>query len=61
MLAEKYKLTFDVDDSETLSGYIINFYGSIPNQRESIIIGNYQFDILSVSDTRIENVKLKVL
>lgn len=60
-LIEKYNLTFDVDDSETLSGYIINFYGSIPSQRESIIIANYQFDILSVSDTRIETVKLKIL
>ncbi len=61
MLNEKYKFLFDENESETLSGYIINYYGSIPERRETIIIGNYQFDILSVSDTRIETVKLKLL
>lgn len=61
MLNEKYDLNFDVTESETLSGYIINRYETIPKQKETIIIGNYQFDILSVSDTRIETVKLKLL
>lgn len=61
MLNEKYSLNFDVTESETLSGYIINRYEAIPKQKETIIIGNYQFDILSVSDTRIETVKLKLL
>ena len=61
MLNEKYNLNFDVTESETLSGYIINRYEAIPKQKETIIIGNYQFDILSVSDTRIETVKLKLL
>jgi CBS domain containing-hemolysin-like protein len=60
-LNEKYHLNFDVAESETLSGYIINRYETIPKQKETIIIGNYQFDILSVSDTRIETVKLNVL
>lgn len=61
LLNEKYKLNFSVKESETLSGYIINYYGTIPDRQETIIIGNYQFDILSVSDTRIETVKLKLL
>ncbi len=61
MLNEKYDLSFDMNESETLSGYIINFHGAIPEKKEEIIIGNYQFDILSVSDTRIETVKLKIL
>lgn len=61
MLNEKYQLSFDVKESETLSGYIINYYGSIPERKQTIIIGKYQFDILSVSDTRIETVKLKLL
>ncbi|MBX2930923.1 MAG: HlyC/CorC family transporter [Chitinophagaceae bacterium] len=61
MLNEKYKFSFNSSESETLSGFIINYYGSIPAKRETIIIGKYQFDILSVSDTRIETVKLKLL
>ncbi len=58
---EKYNLEFNVDESETLSGYIINRHETIPKLDDTIIIDNYQFNILSVSDTRIETVKLKVL
>jgi CBS domain containing-hemolysin-like protein len=60
-LAKKYELDFPDDESETLSGYIINHHETIPRQRERIIVGDYEFDILNVSDTRIEMVKLKVL
>ena len=62
LIAEKYDLHFVGEDgAETLSGYIIQNNESIPKQKERIIIGNYEFDILSVSDTRIETVKIKVL
>jgi putative hemolysin len=60
-LSEKYNLEFPDDDSETLSGYIINYHETIPQQKERIIIDDYEFDILNVSDTRIEMVKLKIL
>jgi putative hemolysin len=61
-LSDKYELTFEGDEeSETLSGYIINAHETIPVQKERIIIDSYEFDILNVSDTRIEMVKLKVL
>jgi putative hemolysin len=60
-LNEKYQLDFPVEESETLSGYIINNYETIPKQREHIIIGDYEFEILMVSDTRIEMVRMKVL
>ena len=62
LIAEKYDLHFSGDEgAETLSGYIIQNHEFIPKQKERIIIGNYEFDILSVSDTRIETVKVKVL
>ena len=60
-LNEKYDFDFPEDDSETLSGYIINEHETIPRQKERIIIGKFEFDVLSVSDTRIETVKMKVL
>jgi len=60
-LNEKYKFDFPNTGSETLSGYIINFHETIPRQKERIIIDDYEFDVLSVTDTRIETVKLKVL
>lgn len=60
-LARKYGLQFAGNDSETLSGYIIGHHETIPQQKERIIIDDYEFDALSVSDTRIEMVKLKIL
>ncbi|HEY0731457.1 MAG TPA: hemolysin family protein [Chitinophagaceae bacterium] len=60
-LTEKYELTFPDEESETLSGYIINHHEKIPSQKERIIIDDYEFDIINVSDTRIEMVKLKML
>ena len=60
-LEEKYGFDFGEEETETLSGYIINYHETIPRQKERIIIDDYEFDILSVSDTRIEMVKMKKL
>ncbi len=62
LITEKYRLYFpDDEETETLSGYIIKNHEQIPKLKDHIIIGNYEIDILNVSDTRIEMVKLKVL
>jgi putative hemolysin len=60
-LNEKYNFNFPDSESETLSGYIINEHEAIPKLKETIVIGDIQFDVLSVSETRIEMVKLKLL
>ena len=60
-LKEKYGFDFRNDESETLSGFIINYHETIPRQEERIIIDDYEFDIIQVSDTRIEMVKMKKL
>ncbi|HVU56989.1 MAG TPA: hemolysin family protein [Puia sp.] len=60
-LNEKYDLELPQNGSETLSGYIINQHETIPHLKDRIIIGDYEFEILNVSDTRIEMVRLKVL
>ncbi|MBE7178635.1 MAG: CBS domain-containing protein, partial [Mucilaginibacter polytrichastri] len=60
-LNEKYGFTFPDDESETLSGYIIDEHKSIPKFKDRIIIGDYEFDILNVTSTRIEMIKMKVL
>jgi CBS domain containing-hemolysin-like protein len=61
-LAQKYDFEFPEDEeSETLSGFIINHHETIPKQKERIIIDHFEFDILNVSETRIETVKMKVL
>jgi len=60
-LKEKFDLDLSANKSETLSGFIIAEHETIPRQKERIIIDMYEFEILNVSDTRIEMVKLKVL
>ena len=60
-LADKYDFTFDHEEAETLSGYIINHHDTIPRQKERIIIDEYEFEILQVTETRIETVRMKRL
>jgi len=60
-LNEKYQLGLPKKDSETLSGLIIAHHETIPREKEHIIIDQFEFEIISVSETRIETVKLRVL
>lgn len=60
-LNEKYDFGFPTDESETLSGYIIANHETIPKLKERIVIEDFEFDILLVTDTRIETVKMKIL
>ena len=60
-LNEKYNFELPADEAETLSGYIIAGHEKIPRVKERIIIGDYEFDVMSVSDTRIEMVRMKIL
>jgi hypothetical protein len=58
-LREKFGLIFLDNNSETLSGYIIHQHESIPRLKEHIVLSGYEFEIIEVSSTRIEKVKLK--
>ncbi|HKG67937.1 MAG TPA: hemolysin family protein [Segetibacter sp.] len=60
-LNEKYDFEFSVTESETLSGFIISKHEAIPRQKERIIIDRFEFEVISVSETRIDLVKMKVL
>lgn len=60
-LNEKYNFDLPSSEAETLSGLIISQHEKIPRVKERIIIGDYEFDIISVSDTRIEMVRMKIL
>lgn len=58
-LNEKYDFNFPEDDEyETIGGYIIHHYESIPQKGEEIIIDNWKFEILEASSTKIELVRL---
>jgi len=59
-LYEKYGIDFAADSAETLSGYLIHKHEAIPKVREIIHLSHFDAEILLVSDTRIEKVKLTI-
>jgi CBS domain containing-hemolysin-like protein len=59
-LTEKYGVHFGAENSETLSGYLIHFHETIPKVKTIINLAHFDAEILSVSDTRIEKVKVKI-
>jgi putative hemolysin len=60
-LNKKYGFAFSDEEADTLSGYIIANHETIPQQRDKIIIADFEFDIMSVTDTKIETVKMRWL
>jgi len=60
-LNEKYRLNIPEGDYKTLAGFILSTYENIPSKGEEIIIGNFRFKVLNVSETRIETVRMKVM
>ena len=60
-LNENYYLNLAVSDEyEPLAGFIIHYHQSIPSLNEKIIIKNFTFTILEVSETRIDKVQLSI-
>tara|TARA_R110002050_G_scaffold24064_2_gene64118 strand:- start:40922 stop:42211 length:1290 start_codon:yes stop_codon:yes gene_type:complete len=59
---ETYKLNLpESENYETLGGLIVNHTEEIPEQNEIVKIDNFQFEILEVSNTKIDMVQLKLL
>jgi CBS domain containing-hemolysin-like protein len=59
---EKFNLQFPEDeDFETLAGFILAHYESIPQTGTVIQVDHFQFKILKATNTKIELVKLKLL
>ena len=60
-LNENYKLSLPEDEHyETLGGMIVNFTQGIPQAGETVVIGNYQIEIIEVSNTKIDLVCVKM-
>lgn len=60
-LNEKYNLFLPEGDYHTLSGYLVNVSEDIPERGVVFDLGDYQFTIETVSKTRIETIKVKLL
>lgn len=60
-LNEKYNLGLpEEEEYETLAGYILFHYESIPEINHRIIIGEFEIKVLEVSETRVELVNFKI-
>ena len=58
---ETYNIDIEENEHyETLGGYIVYFTEEIPEQGEKVVIDNFTFTILEVSNTKIELVEMTV-
>jgi CBS domain containing-hemolysin-like protein len=57
-LNEKYNWNLPEGDYETLGGMLIHLYEDIPAVNEMITLGAFQFQIITITDARIDTVKL---
>ncbi len=60
-LNEKYNLFLPEGEYHTLSGYLVNVTEDIPGQGAVLNLGDYRFTIETVSNTRIETIKVELL
>jgi CBS domain containing-hemolysin-like protein len=61
-LNNKFNLELpESEEYETLGGYIISEFQSIPKKGEVISIGQFKFTILKADNTKIEEVKLEII
>ena len=61
-ISDKFDIVFSEDAiSETLSGYIIELNENISQEKERVIIGRHEYNIVSVNGKMVETVKLKLL
>jgi CBS domain containing-hemolysin-like protein len=47
------------DEGERLSGYILNHFGRIPNEKESFVVNNLKIEITEIRDRIIEQVSIE--
>lgn len=57
-LKDEYGLRFPDGDYQTLSGYLVSAAERVPEEGESIEMDGYRFELLEVSNTRIEVLRL---
>lgn len=59
-LNEKYDWNLPEGDYETLGGMLISLYEDIPGANEVITLSPFQFQIITVTDARIDTVKVMI-
>ena len=61
-LNSKYQLNIpEIEDFETLGGYIVHNTQEIPKKGDLFKIGNLEFEIKDVTETKIETISVKII
>lgn len=60
-LRDRFEISLEDGDYETVAGYILEARGTIPNQKEDFTIGAYRFTVLRSTANRIDLVRLEKL
>lgn len=60
-LNEVYDFDLPDGDYETLGGYIISRYESLPEKGETLVIDNFEFHIISLENARIGDLRMRIL
>lgn len=60
-LNSKYELNIPEGEYNTLGGFIFAMHENIPTKGEVVVIDRFEFTIISVSNNRIQELRLKVL
>lgn len=60
-LNEEYDLNIPEGDYETLGGFIISRYESLPEKGETIVIEPFEFHILSVDNAKIGDIRVRLI
>ncbi len=58
-LNQRYDLKLPDGEYETLGGYIYSVHESVPEQSQKIHAGKYEFEILSMDGTRIDEIRVQ--
>ncbi|MGB1247260.1 MAG: hemolysin family protein [Chitinophagales bacterium] len=58
-LNEKYDLNIPEGEYETLAGYVVETYESIPQEGEKITINNFHIHIVSAENVRIKTIEIE--
>ena len=54
------KLNIESKDYDTIGGFIIEQLDKLPNLNDKVVWNNLRFDILNISNNRIEKIKLTI-
>jgi CBS domain containing-hemolysin-like protein len=62
MVNKKYNLQLpESDEYETIAGLLLNHFEEIPKKDDIIVLEEYQFNIINVNETTIQEVRLELL